>query len=247
MGIQALKTVEFWLTVLILAVILLISVISIPYIESQPVGTLSLADLLLPYGVLLFAFHGTTAVPEVKVLLAHRPDGFKRAIRLAGIFSIVVYSLFAVVVVSVTGAETTEIATIGLGQRIGPSMLILGNVFAVLAMGTSFLISGLALRDSFHWDYRIPQRLATAIVCGVPLLVFLFGVRQFIALVDIVGGVFVSTIMFLLILAYWKAARTGHAPPLKYRLHHAFPFVIIAMIALTIGAIYSVTQLMISS
>lgn len=242
-GIKTLKTVEFWLTILILSVILIIAALSSPHIVSQHVSYISLSNILLPYGVLLFAFHGTTAIPEVKALLAHKPGGFKRAIRYAGYFSMLVYALFAVVVVGVTGPETTQIATIGLGEKLGSYMLILGNVFAVLAMGTSFLISGLALRDSFRWDYKIPTTLATAIVCGVPLIVFLFGIREFIALVDIVGGVFVSTIMFLLILAYWRAARLGHAPPLKYKLHHTLPFVVLAMIALTVGAIYSVLQL----
>lgn len=239
-GIKTMKSVEFWLTVLILVVILLIASLSSPHIAAANIGHVSFANLLLPYGVLLFAFHGTTAVPEVKVLLSKKPDGFKRAIRIAGLFSIIVYSLFAFVVVGVTGRETTQIATIGLGAALGDFMLVLGNVFAILAMGTSFLISGLALRDSFRWDYKVPTSIATFIVCIVPLLVFLFGIREFIALVDIVGGVFVSTIMFLLILAYWRAARLGHAPPLKYKLHHTFPFIVFAMIALSIGAIYSV-------
>jgi tyrosine-specific transport protein len=241
-GIHALKRIEFLLTILILVVILIIAVLCAPYITPANVQYTDWSQILLPYGVLLFAFHGTTAIPEVKALLSHKPDGFKQAIRIAGYFSIVVYALFAIVIVGVTGANTTQIATIGLGEVLGDHMLILGNIFAVLAMGTSFLITGLALRDSLSWDYKIPNRLATAIVCGVPLIIFLFGVREFIALVDIVGGVFVSTIMFLLILAYWRAARLGHAPPLKYKLHHTFPFVAVAMIALTIGAIYSVIQ-----
>lgn len=242
-GIKTLKSVEFLLTILILAVILVIAAVSSPHIVGTHITHVSFVHVLLPYGVLLFAFHGTTAVPEVKVLLSHKPDGFKRAIRMAGIFSIIIYSLFAFVVVGVTGPYTTEIATIGLGSAMGDYMLILGNVFAVLAMGTSFLISGLALRDSFHWDYKIPTSVSTLFVCLVPLLVFLFGIREFIALVDIVGGVFVSTIMFMLILAYWRAAKLGHVPPLKYKLHHTLPFIVLAMVALTIGAMYSITGL----
>jgi amino acid permease len=241
-GLHALKSIEFFLTLLILGVILIIAAISSPYIVEANITYISWSQILLPYGVLLFAFHGTTAIPEVKALLAHKPGGFKQAIRIAGYFSICVYALFAFVVVGVTGANTTQIATIGLGEVLGEYMLILGNVFAVLAMGTSFLITGLALRDSFRWDYKIPGTVATAIVCAVPLIIFLFGIREFIALVDIVGGVFVSTIMFLLILAYWRAASLGYAPPLKYKLHHTFPFIVVAMIALTVGAIYSVLQ-----
>ena len=144
----------------ILAVVLMIALFSAPHITFHGWGDLSLTQLLLPYGVLLFAFHGATSIPEAHALLRQKDRTFARAIVIAGGVAIVVYVLFASVVLGVTGSDTTEIATIGLGQKIGPSIFLLGNLFAALAMSTSFLMAGLSLSNSLRADFRMPRPLA---------------------------------------------------------------------------------------
>src|SRR3989338_5389839 len=144
---------------------------------------------------------------------------FKKAIVMAGIIIITVYAIFTAVILGVTGLATTEIATIGLAGKVGPIAASLGNIFALFAMGTSFLLVGLAARDSLRWDFGMRGARASLLVAGVPLGLFLVGVRRFITAIDIVGGVFLSLEMLLLVIIYWRGEKLGGVPPRKQRLH----------------------------
>lgn len=243
LGLRTIKTVELFLSLGILLVVLLITSASAPHIAIPHLLTANLAQLLFPYGVILFAFHSTTSIPEAHSLLARKDATLKKAIFWAGVISLIVYALFALVVVGVTGQETTEIATIGLGRAMGPVIFLLGNLFAILAMGTSALMVSLSLRDSLRWDYHWPYWLSTVLVCGLPFIIFLSGVRHFIAAIDVIGGVFVSLEMLLLLLIYWRAKQLGHWRTGKYRLHHTALIGAALLLALLIGVLYSIGKL----
>ena len=238
-GLETVKKVELILTGAILSVILLIAGLSSPFVDSFNIQYVNLAELLFPYGVLLFAFHGATFVPEAHKILRGDEEKFKKAIVIAGLITMIVYAIFAFVTVGVTGPNTTQVATIGLGQEIGNYMLVLGNIFAAIAMATSFLVVGLSVKDSVSLDYNLPNWAGTVFACGAPFVVFLFGLRNFIAAIDIVGGVVMSLEMIALIFIYWIAKQQGDLEPTNYQLHHTLLFAIVALIAFTIGAIYS--------
>jgi tyrosine-specific transport protein len=208
-GLRTIKSVEFFLSLGILCVVLLISVTLVPSINTTHFGLVSLHNILVPYGVLLFAFHGTTSLPEAYSLVQNREKYFMEAVKVSSVIVIAIYALFTFVVLGVTGPYTTEIATVGLGQAIGPIMLILGNIFAVLAMGTSYLVAGLALRDSLVWDIKVTKSLATAAVTCIPYLIFLFWATSFVGMIDFVGGVFMTSEIVLLLIIYVVAKRRG--------------------------------------
>ncbi len=243
-GLKTIKTVELILVFAILLVVLLIAGFSAPHVTIDALRHVDLTDMLLPYGVILFAFHGATSIPETYSLLKHKEQTFKSAIILSGAIAIAVYMLFAFVVVGVTGVETTEIATIGLGKKVGDIMLILGNAFAILAMGTSFLMVGVSLKDSLRWDFKLSSSLASVIVLGVPLIIFLLGLRQFIAALDIVGGVFVSLELLLILLIYWKVKHVSRSNTRTLHLHHTALLGGILFIAFAVGGVYSVLKLL---
>ena len=242
-GIRGIKMASFVISMAVLLVILIIAYFSSPHIRVENFAFHNLAQLLFPYGVILFAFHGTTSVPEAHFLLKKRDLDLKKAIVIAGTISIIAYALFAFVVVGVTGQNTTEIATIGLGNRLGEIIFLFGNLFAILAMSSGFLMAGLSLTDSLSWDYKIPDWLSKVIVLGLPITIFLLGMRKFTAMIDLVGGVFISTEMLIILLIYWRAKQRGDLKKTKYHLHHTFLLVAILVLILTIGAIYSVSKL----
>ncbi|MFH1789995.1 MAG: aromatic amino acid transport family protein [bacterium] len=242
-GMKTIKTVDFFLSLGILLIVVLIAVVSAPYLTIVNYKYFDLANLFLPYGVILFAYHGAPAVIEAHSILANRNATFKLTIIISGIISIVTYCLFAFVVLGATGINTTEIATIGLGKAIGPSMLIFGNVFAILAMATSYLTMGQSMRDSLAWDYKIPGKIAALMTCMVPLVIFLLGLKQFILAINIVGGVFISLEMLMVILIYWRAKHLGDLRPSQYHLHHVLLLAVLLVIALALGAVYSIFKL----
>jgi amino acid permease len=242
-GMRTIKLVEMILTVGIIAVVILIVAWTAPHISWPHIQYTNLANIFFPYGVILFAYSGTASIPEAYTLLKHDKTLFKQAIVIAGGISMVIYLLFALMVVGVTGGATTEIATIGLGEALGTPMFLLGNIFAVLAMGTSFLVIGLSLRDSLSWDYSVRKSIASFLVIVIPFIIFILGLREFIAIMDFVGGVFISLTMFLVILIYWRAKQKGDLPVGKYRLHHTTLLIALLVLALTGGALYSIIKL----
>lgn len=239
LGLRTVKTVEFILTLLIFFIVLIIGTWGASAIQAPNLGYSNLGALLLPYGVILFAFHGATAIPEAHTLLEKKNIQFKKAIITSTAITIALYSFFTFAVVGVTGTETTQIATIGLGEVLGKTMIIFGNAFAALAMGTGFLLTGVALTDSLSWDFKTKRVHALIIVSVVPLLAYLAGVRGFIAVMDIVGGVFVSLEMLVILLIYWKAKQVGDIRVGKYRLHHTSLLFAVLLLALSLGAVYS--------
>lgn len=242
-GMRAIKITGLVLTAGIIFVVIMIALTGSPHIEWLYFKHIDLAYLLFPYGVILFAFSASASIPEAHTILKDKDILFKKAIIISSLISIAIYIVFAVVVVGVTGPLTTEIATIGLGQSLGLIVNFLGNLFAFLAMGTSFIIIGLAMRDSLVWDYKVPSHLASLGVTAVPFVIFLLGLRQFIVVMDFVGGVFLSLQMLLIVLIYWQAKQRGDLKVGKYKLYHTALLVGLLVLALTIGAVYSVVKL----
>ena len=215
LGINVIKYVEAWLTIIILALLSVVMVLAAPSIEvsNLAVGQVDASNLLVVYGIALFACFGLTAVPQARdVLFAAPKRQLRTALVLGGVLPLLIYSAFAVVVVGVTGTETTAVATIGLGEVAGPSILLIGSVFAFFAMTTSFLALGLALRNVFHRDYGLSVGSASLITVSVPALLFAFGVRDFISVLSVVGGFALGIVGIVGTLTYLAARRTAHRP-----------------------------------
>src|SRR3989339_110865 len=238
-GLRLIKIMDLFLGLGLLLVIIVISLLGVPHMSVAHVEFNNLAYLLFPYGVILFSLSSTGVIPEAHALLKRKDGLFKKTIVIASIICIVIYSLFAFVVVGVTGLETTEIATVGLGSVVGNTIFVLGNIFAVLAMGTGFLMRGIALRDSLTWDYKVHPVTASLVVCVIPFLIFIAGLRSFIGLIDVIGGVFVSIDLLCMVLIYWRACQQGVLNNKKYHIHHALLLVSVLLLALAVGAVYS--------
>ncbi len=243
-GLRTVKVVDFVLSLFILGIIVVITLWSAPHIQVDALSYTDLAHLFFPYGVVLFAFHGINTIPEAHELLRNRDTDFKKAIIIAGVITIVAYLLFALSVVGVTGVQTTEVATIGLGNALGKHMFLFGNIFAVIAMGTSYTMSALALRDSLRWDYGMPTGAAGVLVTGIPFLLFALGLRSFIMVLDVIGGVFISFEMLLALLIYWKAKHAGDLRKSRYNLHYSVFVLMLMIVGFSIGALYSVHKLL---
>ncbi len=243
LGMRTIKVIEFVLTIAIIAIIMMIVAWSMPHVQSVHINYYNFANIFFPYGVILYAFSGASTIPEAHSILARRDAEFKKAIIYSSLIIIVMYCLFAFMTVGVLGQETTEIATIGLGQKLGPAMHVIGNIFAALSMGTCFLMGGLALRDSMSWDFKIPRQWSNALVLGLPFVAFLLGLRQFIAALDFIGGVVISTELLIILAIYWRAKQAGALSKGKYHLHHSLLLVMLLLLAFSVGAVYSIFKL----
>ena len=144
-------------------------------------------SLLIPYGVVLFAYVGTAAIPEVREQTKMCPIYTRRAIVIGSAIPIVCYALFAAAVVGVSGAFTTEVATVGLSNLIGTLGFVLMQVFAIAAMASSFVALGFALKAMYVEDFNLPHAEGFALTVGIPLALMALGAHSFVNTLELTG------------------------------------------------------------
>jgi len=204
---------ELFLSLLVIALILIISVLAFSSIEVSNLGGGDITKAFLPYGVILFAFAGISAIPEMKAEIGKNKKKFKKAIILGSLIPIALYILFTIVVVGVTGLATTEVATIGLGELLGTKMLILGNLFAFFSMATSFILVAYALKWMFYYDFDQSKSKSWVLTWIIPLIFLIIFDGSFIGIVGITGAVAGGLEGILIVLMVMAAKKKGDKKP----------------------------------
>ncbi len=243
-GLKAITKSELIFSTIVLLLVLIISAFAIfsGNFNLENLSTFSLSNLLIPYGVILFAFVGAAAIPEMKQCLIRDRTKLKKAIIVGSGIPIIFYLIFALATVGVTGINTTEVATIGLGETLGNSVVIFGNLFAVFAMFTSFLTLALAMKQIYMYDYKIKHLLAWALTVFVPLLVFLIGAKSFIKVIGITGAFAGGIDGVLLVLMFWQARKRGERQP-EYKLGKKHLIGLLLVLIFIIGIINQIFEL----
>ncbi|OGK38831.1 hypothetical protein A3F34_00560 [Candidatus Roizmanbacteria bacterium RIFCSPHIGHO2_12_FULL_44_10] len=212
-GLDIVKRFELGLEVFVLLIVTSIGVLAWPHIKSDNVYYWNLSQMAVPYGVLLFALSGTIVIPQIRQELIGQEKKLPVVIIGANLIVFLVYALFLFFVVGVTGKETTELATVGLGIVVGRNVFVLGNILAFFTMSTSFLAIGIAMRSLFQFDYGFSREKALLATILVPLALFVLGARDFISVLGLVGGVLLSIQSAIVIFAFWKSLINGNRKP----------------------------------
>ena len=122
-GLKAVGKSELFMLPLIVLFVILISILSLGYIDVSNFVTFDITKVLIPYGVILFAFLGAAAIPELEQELVRNRKMLKKAIVIGVLIPVISYLIFAIAVVGVSGIGTSEVATIGLGEVMGRTRL----------------------------------------------------------------------------------------------------------------------------
>ena len=197
---------------------------------------------IAPYGVVLFALMGSPAIPEMRQIFGKDCMKMKKAIVIGSLIPILLYIIFTFIVVGSIGfanfslfEANQRIATVALSMYTNPILGLCANLLAVLAMFTSFLTLGLALVDMYHLDYNVKRSYALALVFILPLIIVLFNVTSFIAVLGLTGAFAGGVDAMLIILMYWKVKRLGERKP-EYHMgkHKVLGIILIVLFALGI-------------
>jgi len=222
---------------ILFTIILFICLAAFSSINVENLKPFDFTKFLLPYGVVLFAMVGASAVPEMEGELIREKKKLKNAIIIGTVVPLLIYFLFSLVVVGVTGLNTTEVATIGLGNALGRYMIILGNIFASLAMATSFISLGLAMKWMWRYDYEMSNVLSWSLTCFIPLAIFLAGARSFIEVIGITGAVAGGIEGALLILIAKASKKKGERKP-EYSINLNWFWAILIILLFAVGIAY---------
>ncbi|MFH1642935.1 MAG: aromatic amino acid transport family protein [Nanoarchaeota archaeon] len=213
-GINLIKKFELFMVLLIFLICLTFFAVSFKQINLANLQLFSTANWYLPYGVVLFAFMGLASIPELKEELKNNWQQLKKAIIIGSALPIIIYSLFAVFVIGITGNNTTDGAIIGLASSLSGSILIICIIFGMLTIATSFIGVGLALKDIFHRDLEISRQNSTLLITMIPLfaLTTIMTIKiknPFFRIIDVTGKISYGIIGILVVLMYVKAKKMG--------------------------------------
>ena len=239
-GLKTVSKVDFFVMVAVMVIVVVIAIAGIPEISGNNFSFATGAPWFLPFGVILFALNGTQGIPLVRESLAGREHLYRRALVYGTLIPAVLYLLFTFVVVGVSGFETLPDAISGLSDRLGSWVVIAGSFLGFLTSSTIFVSVVSAFRISLREDLKLRRRGDFLLPLLPPFILFFLGVRDFIEVIGLVGGVAVSIDMILLLFVYAKAKDHGTRIP-EYSLNIPNPILYFMMFLFACGALYTLT------
>lgn len=207
-GLRALKKFESLSLILVLVIIAVIAFIFFPKVSMESLSYVNYENLFVPFGVILFSLLGTVILPEVRRLLTGREHEMKKALWIGGIIPIIVYALFAIVVVgSIT--NISEIATLSLGRI----FVVLG----IITMFTAYFGLTISIRDIFRFDFGMGRFKGWMLACLLPLIFFLlikiFNLASFTEILGIAGMLGGGIEILIILLMFERAKKLGSRKP----------------------------------
>jgi amino acid permease len=239
-GIKLISQVQLLMNICFFGAIFYIFSNALPEIN---MNNFILADpkyIFLPYGVILFSLVGWNAIPGVANILSEKKN-LKKVILQAMAICVCFYILFGLFISGVTGANTSQEAFQGLIPFLGQKVMLLGAIFGIFAVSTSFLTSANYLKNTLIFDYKIPFLISFNLAVSIPLILFLVGIRQFILVIAFIGifmGLVDGTVISLI---YQKAKKYGDRVP-EYSLNISKYFFYSIIIILFFGAFIEVIK-----
>lgn len=210
-GLRKISIFEFLVSLGMLSIMSAIFAIGVGGFSRADVSlfTGELADILLPFGPLLFALSGRVAIPSTVAYfklpgVGHRTSHIPPVIIAGTVVPAALYALFVVGVIGLSPLVAPD-ALSGL-SGLHPAILTAVGILGLLALWSSYFVVGIDVRAILHFDLKWRPLATAALVLAAPLTLYLLGFQSFIGLVSLVGGIFLG-LEGLLIIALWLAAR----------------------------------------
>ncbi len=197
-GIKALKNGEFIGVSTVLIFIISISAFFANKIDFDNLiysNNLNQLNVLMPFGVILFAFLSYSIIPEVKNILGDYKKNMKKSIIFAVIIAALIYILFAIIVIGLQGTNTPKIATLSLGKP----FILLG----IITMFNAYLALSISLIDTLNLDFNQTKFKSWILTIFMPLILFIIlsftNSKDFTKVIGL-GGVISGGLISILIL-----------------------------------------------
>lgn len=237
-GLRAVSRFDFAIMVLFVLIVVLISLAGLDSINPGNYSLASRDFWFLPFGVILFTFNSSTGVPLMRERLAGQESKLRKTIFWGSLIPIIFYFLFTVVVVGVSGEITSPDAISGLGGFLGSRVVLLGSMFGFVSSFSIFLNLATSLKESLIEDFHFKNKTNWLLVMLPPYILFLLGLRNFIDIIGLVGGLVISIQLISLIFVYTKARESGERIP-EYSISFPKWLLYFMILIFSLGAIYT--------
>jgi len=235
---SAIANFEFLMSAFLVSVILLIFFSALPQINLENFNNINPIHAFSAYGVILYSLSGMVAIPETVEYLKKKKNKNAKKVILAGtLLPHLLYVIFIVSVIGLVGASVNESAIASLGGFLGEKVIVVGAIFGIIAILTSFITIGSALMKMLWYDYKVPKMFSWALVSIVPLFLFMLGFRNFINVIGAVGAVMGGINGILVIAIFRKAKKKGDLEP-SFNFHLPNPIKWTIVTVFILGILY---------
>lgn len=231
----------------IIGIALLLIVLSIGSLgrsySTIPVFSGRVKEALALYGMLMFSFACFFSIPQAAEGLSWNKKIVPWSVAI-GIGINFIFILTLTLMAILVSKEVTEVAIIGWGKAIGTWALILGSVFVLLAILTSYwsvsYALAIVLEERLGWRYRTSWLFATL----PTLLLALTGITGFLGFLRIAGGAIAVFVAILVVPTLRSSRKHGGVKEQVFTMgfwgNTCFQWVaIIAYILMAVGSVVS--------
>lgn len=202
------------LTVLLIGMIISLTVSFFPQVSRDNLSGFYPENIFWPYGVLLFALSGGVVIPDVITFLGRDKRAARRVVILGTFLPAALYFFWALAVVGVSGQGVSEEAVRGLGDAAGRGTVVFASIIGFLAVFTSYIVLNSSFQALLRLDFGLPRSLSWATGALAPLLFYIAGLQNFLAIISAVGALAVGIDSALVIAMYQRV--TGSVRAISY-------------------------------
>lgn len=195
--------------------------------------------ILAYYGMAMFSLSAFFSVPQAVEGLGGDKKKIKKAVFLGFLnnFILIVVINFCALLSS---TEVTEVAMNGWSAGIGLWAQVIGGVFTLLAMITTYWSLSLALADIVKETLHLGTKLAWLIATLPSLILALFDLSGFMGIMRTAGGLISIIIAVMIVPAFINSKKADGGSVLKYNGPVVCALIIIAYILMGIGSVVPV-------
>lgn len=204
-----------------------------------PLACESLNSVLAYFGMAMFAMSAFFSVPQAVEGLKGDVPRIRKAVFL-GLLNNFVLILVISVCALLASTEITEVAMVGWSEGIGDWARIIGGLFTILAMLTTYWSLSLALADIVKDMLHIGDRLSWFVATIPSFALVMFNLSGFMELMRTAGGLIAIIIAVMIVPAYRNAKKSVPGSALRIDSLALDIAIIVAYVVMAIGSIVPV-------
>ena len=210
--------------------------------EALPSHFVASSNILALYGMVAFALSAVMSVPQVVKGFDGNPRKIKASIAEGTLINVLLIVVITFMTLVGSGSSITQDgALVDLSRKLGGWVGIIGYIFSLLALSTSFWANSLNLRDIVSEKTGLSRKKSWIAATMPCLILALLGLEGFVGFTRISGVIQVITGICVIFAYHLSRKRIGKSPICSF--FGTLPFqilVVVGSLASTIGSLIKV-------
>ena len=210
--------------------------------EALPYHFVDSSNILALYGMVAFALSAVMSVPQVVKGFDGNPRKIKASIAAGTLINVLLIVVITFMTLVGSGSSITQDgALVDLSRKLGGWVGIIGYIFSLLALSTSFWANSLNLRDIVSEKTGLSRKKSWIAATMPCLILALLGLEGFVGFTRISGVIQVITGIGVIFAYHLSRKRIGKSPICSF--FGTLPFqilVVVGSLASTIGSLIKV-------